>query len=182
MGEESSGFGVRALTLRWSPPTASFNPPACSARPSRGGGGGGRGWETCSSSLDSRLLPDNVWWKGEAAEEVRMRDCYAHTFTETCLHHNIRDQAVALEGWTGFRTLDEENWTLDVELLILRCQPHYHQRLLVTFTPTQMQKMDCLRICIYLNNCIHVLLLSEFIHLCYASLFCLMPNKWPWTV
>lgn len=70
------------------------------------------------------MLPDNVWRQGKDTEKVRMRDCYA--FTETCLHHSVQDQAVGLEGWTGFRQnagrgeLDSvfTSLMLDVKLLL----------------------------------------------------------------
>lgn len=36
-------------------------------------------------------------------EQREIRDCCTHFFTETCLFHNISDQAVALDQWTGFQ-------------------------------------------------------------------------------
>ena len=57
-----------------------------------------------------------IKWKNRSQDRQskwKIRDCCAHMFTDTCLHHNISDQSVTLDRQTVFWASREEVVRLD---------------------------------------------------------------------
>lgn len=126
---------------------------------------------------------------GQMGPRLVRRQEFRNCCAPICLRHNISDQAVSLDGWSGYRLcgyiidawcshtveVDGECFS-DVELLIWRCLPYHHQHCLLPFTFTRHKFIFH-----YATLCTRKWLMCSTytgVHMCNCSSVIGMYNTW----
>lgn len=147
-------FRIELWASRQSLPTACFEHPTLNGRTTSGRRWRERGWKSSSFSSDSCLVTGKL--NGQMGLRLAFNgqsDCCAtHICTESCLQHNILDQAVELAG---------------------------RPSMLCAHTPSKLIKMHQRIVHMGTINCISSMFYGSF---CYATMGCLLRIKTPWTL
>lgn len=107
--KDIADLGLRAADTEMTTAHSICRPSDLISQTAPGSKGRESGYEPCQISVDERLLLDNVWLQKHLGrmgvrlvKQQKIRDCCAHIFTETCLHHYVtgpQDEMRCLHRW-----------------------------------------------------------------------------------